>query len=122
MCHVGIVNHKKSKSELIKRNKTKNRQLGELSIYLLSLLQHRAEESVEELGIADALVYHHLRVHGDGGESGEGVDLVEYETLVGGAEEVHAGESAAVKCFEDCFGILSYLVLLLGGETGGEIE
>ena len=62
-------------------------------------------QSVDDLGVGDAVVDHHFRVHGDGGEAGEGIDFVEDEFSFGGMEEVNAGQALAFQRLEDGFGV-----------------
>src|SRR6185312_15729068 len=63
---------------------------------LLVALHGQFDQPVNELSVGDAGVFPHLRIHADGSEAGDGVDLVDVE-FAGRffAEEIDAAHSFA---------------------------
>ena len=59
------------------------------SFILLSTYSRR-DKSVDQLAVADAAMDHKLRIHGNGSEAGDSIDLIEYELTLGSVEKVNS--------------------------------
>ena len=74
---------------------------------------------IDEGGMGGALVFHQLRIHADGGEAGQGVDLVDEDAARAVLhKEIAAGQALAAQGRVGHGGVGLYLVQFLFGEVG----
>src|SRR5260221_4732824 len=111
----------RSSSDAIRRTYLLSRESG--GLLLRVPFERKLDESVDQLRHGQPAVLPHLRVHADGGESGNGIDLVDVEAAGRRFEqEVDARHTAALHGEIAFHRQSTEIVGLLGRDAGGQLD